>query len=275
MSAHASFTFILHSTDSFGDCWQPFLALLKRFWPEFSGPVLLNTESGSASFDGLDVRPTLVGRQFPNRKPSWSEMLLACLDEIETPAVILLLDDFFPAGRVDDAGVARAARYVLDGVAGCVALTEHGRQRALVPTADPFLCRIDPRSPYLMSTSPAVWSRSFLQSVVRPSENAWQFEVFGSRRSRRKGLPFHALTPALTLGGSEGAFPYFQGRFDTGIVKGKWQPEIRQFFEQEDLQIDYDTRGFYEPLPGVLDKWRTARKLLGHPVATFRGLTGY
>jgi hypothetical protein len=266
---------LVQSTDSFKDCWGPFFTLFNRFWPECAGTIILNTESEDFRVDGLDVRVSKIGRRFGTRKPTWSETLIACLDMVQAPSVVLVLDDMFACAPVDDAAVRRAVRSVEVGEAGCITLTEHGQKRALGPPVNGWLSRIDPASRYLVSTSPSVWSVGLLRSLLRSQENAWQFEVFGSRRARRRGVPMLAIRPEATVGGREGAYPYFQSRFDSGIVKGRWQPEIQQFFGREGVNVDYARRGFYAAPSTFLSKCRTARLLLSRPLATFRGLFGW
>ena len=35
-------------------------------------------------------------------------------------------------------------------------------------------------------------------------------------------------------------------RWQWGIVKGKWTQETKDFFDKENIEVDYSQRGFYE-----------------------------
>ena len=77
--------------DRYESLWSNFFKLWKKYWAEFDSQVILNTEEKDFSFDGLNIiRPS-----FSKQNPTWSERLLESLEMVETPYVILTLDDFY------------------------------------------------------------------------------------------------------------------------------------------------------------------------------------
>jgi len=148
-----------------------------------------------------------------------------------------------------------------------VTLTEHGIHRPASPTDNPDLLIVDAGAKYRLTTSPALWSVQALRSYTHRPENAWQFEVFGSWRARRRTDSFYIANPAQLSTGREGVIPYFQAKNDTGIVQGRWQLGIPQLFEQHGIKVDYSERGFIDPESerGGASRLRTMRKLLANP----------
>jgi hypothetical protein len=109
---------------------------------------------------------------------------------------------------------------------------------------------------------------------LRPDESAWEFEIFGSRRAWREPDTFFIANPSFLQNGTEGIIPYFQDIHDSGIVKGKWQPKIPQFFESNGIHLDYSLRGFYRSPPAILKKYEILKVLVKHPVRSGRRLMG-
>lgn len=38
------YALLVNTCDKFEDCWIPFFSLLKKYWPDCSGKIYLNTE---------------------------------------------------------------------------------------------------------------------------------------------------------------------------------------------------------------------------------------
>ncbi|RLD37729.1 MAG: hypothetical protein DRI74_05920 [Bacteroidetes bacterium] len=214
--------------------------------------------------------------KYSNSKwPTWSESLLLCLDLVETDIVLFMIDDFFVSRQVETEALHRFLQIMIEGDYSNITLTEHGCKRPTHVTANPLLLAVHPRAKYRVTTSPALWRKETLRSYLRAYENAWEFEIYGSRRAWKKPDPFFIANPDFLENGTEGVIPYFQGTFDTGIVKGKWQPQIKAFFESHDIKVDYSVRGFYRPLPGILNKYFLFKSLISHPVPLIRSILGW
>lgn len=48
-------TFLVNTCDSYKDCWELFFCLFKKYWPENDCRIILNTESESFTYDGLNI----------------------------------------------------------------------------------------------------------------------------------------------------------------------------------------------------------------------------
>lgn len=267
-------TIIIQSTDSFSDCWEPFFTLFQKYWSTCHYPIILNTETKNFSHSSLNIRTSQIMRYAGSKWPSWSKSLLLCLDLVETDIVLFMIDDFFVSGEVEVEALYRFLQIMIERDYSNITLTEHGYKRPTLATENPLLLAVHPRAKYRVTTSPALWRKETLRSYLRAYENAWEFEIYGSRRAWKRPDSFFIANPDLLKNGTEGIIPYFQGTFDTGIVKGKWQPQIKTFFESHNIRIDYSDRGFYHPLPGVPNRYFLMKKLLVHPLRFVRGIFG-
>ena len=97
------------------------------------------------------------------------------------------------------------------------------------------------------------------------------FEVFGTRRSYKINDSFYRVNDESTNEGSYEVIPYFQGvEENTGIRRGKWQTGIPKLFESANIKVNYELRGFYRPLPFLINKLSTAMKLPQYPKQTIK-----
>jgi hypothetical protein len=274
MNPQIGMTLLVQSTDSFSDCWVPFFTLLQHYWPDCRLPILLNTETKTFSFDGLDVRSSEILRRAGAAWPTWSESLLLSLDLVETDIVLFMIDDQFICGPVDAAALDAVAAQMQSREYTNITLTEHGHQRPTRRTDDPWLLEVAPNAKYRVTTAPALWRKDGLRRYLRARENAWQFEVFGSRRSWRIPDTFFVANPAALTTGRQGIVPYFETVYDSGIIKGRWQPEVIPFFREHGIDLDYSIRGTFRPLPGVMNKYYLFKKLCANPLGLLQGMLG-
>ena len=48
-------TMIFCTCDAYADLWENFFILFKKYWPDFDGEIIFNTESKSYSNEGLNI----------------------------------------------------------------------------------------------------------------------------------------------------------------------------------------------------------------------------
>lgn len=266
-------TVLVHSTDRFSDCWDPFFLLMAAYWPDCRYPIVLNAETRTYSHETLSIRCSRIAAEPGSPWPTWSESLLRCLDKIETEHVLFLLEDFFISGPVDTRSLEWAVAAIQDGGYSSITLTEHGKARPAEPGPGPRLLAIRQDARYRLNTSPALWRVDALRRYLRPAENAWQFEVFGSWRARRSADSFLLVDPGATPGG-EGVIPYFQAVHNTGIVKDRWQRGVEDLFRRHGIKVDFSVRGFHKPHHTLVNKFNLVRNLAANPVAVLAGFLG-
>ena len=75
--------------------------MFKKYWPNNQSPLFLNTEFKNYVHPGLNIKSTKVHRGVTDRKLTWSECLIKALQQVETPLVIYLQEDYFLESKVN------------------------------------------------------------------------------------------------------------------------------------------------------------------------------
>lgn len=260
-AAPPAFTVLVNSSDGYEDCWDPFFRLFNLHWPECQAPILLNTELKDWSCPYLPVRCSRAQVGVAGRRLSWSECLLEALSQVVTPLVLYFHEDYFIESPIDVATIEQLAGVMMaDAQIRHIGLTHFGAAGPFEPTTDPRLWRISRASRYRVSTQVGLWRMDALRSYLRPEENAWMFEIFGTMRARRRNECFLTVNRER-FGPGKRVVEYLH----TGIVKGRWHPGAPAVFEKFQIDLDFQKRGFYSE-PGWLGrKAETAGRLLANP----------
>ncbi len=257
------FTLLVNSCDAFEDCWDPFFTLLDRYWPALTAPILLNTEQ--LDHDLGDTRLAATQVQVGHAKRlTWSECLIAALEQVTTPLVLYMQEDYFVEQPVDHVAVTQAADLMLrQPQIGHIELTHFGAggPRRLSPF--PGFSTVSPRAPYRISTQAGLWRTETLRSYIKPWESGWAFELFGTVRSWRRSDLFLALAPERPA-----AITYQH----TGIVKGQWSAFIPELFRREAIAIDLKTRGLHVDPGALRRRVKLLRTISSQPRLAWRSL---
>jgi hypothetical protein len=259
------YSILVNTSDSFEDCWMPFFTLFEKYWPESNAPIYLNTEKKIWKHPRLDIRSTAVQGNSESRL-TWSECLLAALDQIETP-FILYFQDYFIHQKVNNDVIASAIEYMVSHPeVKHISLTRHGSIGPHEPYEVDWLAKIHQKAKYRISTQAGLWSVDTLKSYLRAEENGWMFEIYGTWRARRRPDCFLCVTYEANTNGPP--IDYLH----TGIIKGKWLQEIQQVFETNEITVDYSKRGFYFPKQPALRKLEVGLRLIERPIYLLRQL---
>ncbi len=254
-SRHAV-TLLVNTCDRFSDCWDPFFRLLEAYWPDAPEAIILNTEDASYRDERLQVRSARVAAGETQRLP-WSECLRRCLGQIETEIVLYMQEDYFLRGAVRSEVVTACVEMMArDEEIEHIGLSSFGSHGPFQPTSAPFCWLIPTRARYRVSLQAGLWRRSALARLLRPDENAWQLEIFGTWRSARASGRY------LTV--NRDMFPPDAPVIDyvhTGIIRGKWHPGIPTLFGAHGIVVNHGVRGMYAPETSALRRLRTARNV--------------
>lgn len=235
-------TILVNTSDGFEDCWAPFFQLFARYWPACPYPIVLNTETKEARFPGLSVRSARVAVG-ATRRLTWSECLARCLDDIETPYVLYLQEDFFLEAPVQQPFIEPFVAEMRAGRADVIRLMECGGSGPWKPGPNPLLWEVDQRARYRIALQAALWRKSTLRGHLRRHESPWQLEVFGSARARRIEDRVLCASRDRFHGEGKEICPYLP----TGVVKAQWQRYIVEpLFDQHGIAMDFSRRGFYQ-----------------------------
>lgn len=212
----------------------------------------------------MRVECTQVQGGDPGRLP-WSECLIRALDQVRTPLVLYFQEDYFIDRPVRSDLIYKAVDHMIARPDVMhVGLTKHGSQGPYMKTEHDWLHLIRQDARYRISTQAGLWRVDALKSYLRPEENGWMFEIFGTWRSSRRAEKFLCADHSPSSGGP--AIDYIP----TGIVKGRWLSEIRHVFDTNGIDMDYSSRGFYLPKSILLRKLEVGSRLLERPWCFFR-----
>jgi hypothetical protein len=227
----------------------------------------LNTDSAEFVSDDFNVIHSHT-EAVAGRRMTWSESIAHCLSLAPTDVILYLQEDYFINAPVHSDLIQELALRMQDERLGCIALTQRGAQRFKHAPEFPGLLSVPPGSRYRVNCQAALWRVDFLERFLRSDENAWQFEIFGTRRSTGTPYGFYTLDPVQGVGE---AVPYI---FGTGVVKGRWNPQIPALFKEHSIEMDYSKRGFYQGVGYAQNKWNTFKKLFTSPNKFLRGMLG-
>ena len=263
-----NYSLLVNSSDGFEDCWGPFFTLFTKYWPTFKAPVFLNTEKKDWSFPGMNIQCTKVQAPAEPRLP-WSECLIRALEQIKTPLVLYFQEDYFIHQPVRADVVQAAAEYMMKHPeVEHIALTRHCSHGPFETHAEDWLQGIRQKARYRISTQAALWRVDALISYLRSEENGWMFEIYGTWRAHKKKAVF--LSAKFDEAHDGPAIDYLH----TGIIKGKWLPEKKDIFEENNIDVDFSKRGFYKHKNVLLRKIETCHRLLQHPIYFAKQLMG-
>lgn len=267
MKVNEKFTILVNSCDGFSDCWEPFFKLFTIYWPNCNVKVLLNTEVMDWSFPGLDIQCTQV--DIKKEKLTWSECLIKALEQVDTPLIMYLQEDYFLEKNVDDHLIFELVDIMIsDTRIKHIGLTHFGSFGPFYPTADQHLWKVDQKARYRISTQAGLWRTDTLLTYLKPEENGWMFEIYGTRRARKRDECFLTTNRDIHCPEKTPIFQYTH----TGIIKGKWHKNIPQLFARHNIEVNFEKRGFYKEPYWLVRKATTLIKLISSPVDFLRGM---
>lgn len=210
------------------DCWKPFAALFRKFWPDCPHELTLVT-------DEHHYVPLPDVRIF-DTPGTWVEVLAAFASE-QTEPVLWLQEDFLLTAPVDANAIYRALDRLEHFQAGCVRL--YPCPGAETDFGDPEFGAIAQGVPYRISCQAALWDPEYLTSIcsdVGPG-SARDFELKGSFLSNSYANP--------VLGWKRDVKPWPLEYLCTAIVTGKWDPNAKKLCEENGvLGVDWTMREF-------------------------------
>lgn len=217
------YSFLFCTCDSYSDLWEPFFTLLQRYWPNFDYDVYLCTESKQFSFPGFNIHCPLNEPQ----SVTWSQKLMDLLHIIPTENIIFMLDDFWLKAPVNTERLrVLMESFDTDKQIGHLNMI-HESASALEPSEKyPDLVKFPKKRSYRITTQASLFRRDYLLQVLRARESAWEFEVYGSKRSARLSQECYIIAD-----GSPVVFSYDHG----GVIRrGCYIKEYVDYFMEHE-----------------------------------------
>ena len=262
------YSVLVNSCDAYRDCWDPFFNLFARHWPGCSAPIYLNTDTVEWESPPRPVTSLPTAMSGPRSAMNWAARTRQALERITTPLVLYLQEDYFLQAPVDGATVdAMAEEMVRTPEIAHIGLTHFGAVGPFEKTGDDRLWRISRESRYRISTQAGLWRRDHLYSCLRPGENVWMFEIFGTKRAQKRD-DLYLTVNRDRFGPGMRVMEYLH----TGIIKGQWHKDLPAVFDRFGISMDFAKRGFYRDPGPLLRRIQTASSLAREPKALLSAL---
>ncbi len=225
-------TILVSSSDSYADIWDLFFDLFKKYYPEYKGEIVLNTEKLDYSRPDLNIRCTKVGKL-----GSFGKVLRAGLDSVTSENVLLIMIDYIFMGKVDHQKVEEYYHFFCENNLDSLCLEYQGYPNVTL-TKHPELVNVIPPAPHVMfSYQIAFWTKAMLREMALPHENPWMSEWYGSKRAEKMRIKLVSAKNGILY-----PIPYdLRGC----LHQGKWLDNAVEFLHSIDYIINFDQRGYY------------------------------
>jgi len=214
--------------------------LLKRYWPGFGGPVVLNTETKTYVDERFNVvYPRLYrGHPDPTSVP-WSKRLRETLEQtVKTELLMLFLDDFYVRSPVNTQKLEICLQLMERNQAVANILLSSCPQPYSPTKEYPWLLKRWKKAPSIFGFQSGPCRKECLLHFLRDHESPWYFERWGSLRARRYPDDFYAVAANH---GKEGIFDYCPSIH--GLSKGLWLGQTGELFKAEGIAVELSQRG--------------------------------
>lgn len=215
---------VVMSCDKNQDLFEPFHYCMEKYW-ENHPEIIYSTES--------IVNPyyKTICNNLPIEK--WTKRVYELVKTLRCDKVILMIDDLFIRDYVNNFYIERIG----DNIGGIVASFnfEKSFDNNDIPLGD-FVCIRNPKGKYKTSVMCQMWNRKALLDLFNCEKDPWTFE----QDNNGKNYIFLISRKGDFINWGYGDRKWF------GIRKGKWCKECKDFFDKENIEIDYSIRGFYE-----------------------------
>jgi len=235
-------TVFINTSDNFEDCWDPFFKLFRLYWPDCPYKIVLNTEKKDYKFDGLNIICSKVSLGEAERL-GWSECLERALDQIATPYIFYIQEDYFLEAPVRSDMLYELFHQMRLAEIDMLQLRPAIGALPIKAPSSPLIWSVPQNAKWRINLQVGIWKKEILKSQIRRHETPWQLESYGSFRSRRMKEKIFCVSADLFDGIDKEVFPYHL----TGVIAGKWVREIVEpLFLKHGIFVDFSKRGFYD-----------------------------
>lgn len=232
---------LINSCDEYEEAWVPFFSLFNKFWPDCPFQLYLATQSKTIEGWNVETIHTIGG--------TWSERINRALKAINTPYVLLFLEDYFLQAPVKSEELYKYLAFIQqDRNVG--AFYFNRIEGFLIPSEKyPGMYDMNKTNQiaYHLNCQVALWDKSILEEATRRPMSPWEFEIygFGTTSDIVKNRDFYcSRTTKHTCIKAEDIFAYLiHPSTGFGISKEKWLWNNKKLFEANGIHCDFKTLG--------------------------------
>ena len=215
---NSKLTVLISSCDKFSDLWDAHAEQYRKMWEAKECKTYLITDKPTEKrVEGMEIIVAEENMGVPMR-------LKYALDYVDTPYVLVTLDDYFlisPSKREDISALLSYAER--DGIDY---LMLYDRRKTNPKKYEPIekLYEIDLNKKYAVTMYPAIWSVDFLRKTVKENVSPWLYEPSLTATAREEG--------AVCRFSHAGAFCMLDV-----IRKGKVLHKAKKYFKKHGIDI--------------------------------------
>lgn len=211
------------SCDKSYDLFKPFHIFMERHWKNHP-EIIYSLETFHNPYYKT------INKNYPLER--CTRRVYETIKEINDEHILMISDDIFLREDVDNDRIIELCKYVKGNVAGL----------NLEPSFDPLdkyigdgICVRNPLGLYKVSCLCQIWQKSAMLRLFNVDKNLWQFE----KDNIGLGYTFLINKDSNLL-----SFGKKVNEWRWGLVKGKWTKEVKQYFDEQGIEMDYSIRGF-------------------------------
>lgn len=162
---------LISSCDKFSDLWDANHLFLKENWENCTAETFLVTDrETSKEYDGWRIIVAGDDLEMPAR-------LMKALDYINTPYVLLTLDDYFLIKKVQNKQIEDIILLMDSYNIDYCRLYPINKEKKRALKGNKWLYKIDLRKEYAVNLYPGIWKTDFLRKTFNLKTDVWKYEV--------------------------------------------------------------------------------------------------
>ena len=174
---HDRLSIYVSSFDDYADIWPVFFARFFKYWPDCPFPIYLGAVN--KFHESARVLPLRAADH-----KNWSSRAVEHLNQIKTPYVLMMLEDYMVDRPVDNALLDKLLTLMDRLDLHAIRLFPEPPPALAMPGV-PLIGFQGEGQPNRTSTHATIWRRDSLIALIRPGESLWEFEINASIRSNR------------------------------------------------------------------------------------------
>ena len=213
------------SCDKNKDLFDPFMLCIEKYWQDHP-EIIYCTETIE------NPHYKTIKKNYDISK--WTRRVREAVQEIDSDYILLTIDDLFIREKVDTSKINNLSTFLIGHIASIN--FEFSFDSLDLPLTEEIYFR-NQQGKFKVSCMCHLWQKKELLDLFDYDIDPWQFE----KNNKAKDYTF--------LISKNGDLLNWGKRHDTwkwGIVKGKWTHETKDFFDKENIKVDYNVRGFID-----------------------------
>jgi len=254
---------IVLSSDGYSDCWIPFFKSIKKNFPEIEKhEILLSTNTKYFQYSDLNIKTLAHGKEVP-----WAKRLRLSLEQAKNDIVLILVEDLFLKSEINIKMFNEFLVLIKNSkkIDHIRLLSTRDRTKTK-PSEFNNLDEIEQKTKLRFIYLPGLWKKNILLKYIFDFENIFMSEKIGDFRSWIYKHKFYAVSSER----KDNKEQFYDCRPSGGLFKGKWQKWVIPFFKENNIDIDFDKRGFLTKEFIKTSRKKSRLDLLRSPILTFR-----